>query len=145
MMLCVIWYHLYSIKNVKNTHVGVILLISMEPNRESVSCYFTTMIYIRGKKLKCVKHPSPLNGNSSIFPFNFAIGNSSFTSNFKTEVSDRLKHQPKLIPSIFWTFWNRRRLKTYTNRSLDRNDNGTLFIKGYWNFNLMPYMGAGFQ
>ena len=26
-MLCTIWYHLYNIKNVKNTHGGVLLLV----------------------------------------------------------------------------------------------------------------------
>ena len=26
-MLCAIWYHLYNLKNVKNTHGGVLLLV----------------------------------------------------------------------------------------------------------------------
>ena len=29
-MLCVIWHHLYSIKNVKNTHGGVLLLAKLQ-------------------------------------------------------------------------------------------------------------------
>ena len=28
-MFCVIWYHLYNLKNVKNTHGGVLLLKSV--------------------------------------------------------------------------------------------------------------------
>ena len=28
-MLCVIWYHLYNFKNVKNTHGGVLLLLKV--------------------------------------------------------------------------------------------------------------------
>ena len=28
MMRCAIWYHLYKLKNVKNTHGGVLLLVS---------------------------------------------------------------------------------------------------------------------
>ena len=27
-MLCAIWYHLYNLKNVKNTHGGVLLLVA---------------------------------------------------------------------------------------------------------------------
>ena len=26
-MLCAIWYHMYNLKNVKNTHGGVLLLV----------------------------------------------------------------------------------------------------------------------
>ena len=29
-MFCAIWYHLYNLKNVKNTHRGVLLLIKMQ-------------------------------------------------------------------------------------------------------------------
>ena len=29
-MLCAIWYHLYNLKNVKNTHGGVILLVKLQ-------------------------------------------------------------------------------------------------------------------
>ena len=29
-MLCAIQYHLYNLKNVKNTHVGVLLLINLQ-------------------------------------------------------------------------------------------------------------------
>ena len=28
-MICVIWYHLYNLKNVKNTHGGVLLLVKL--------------------------------------------------------------------------------------------------------------------
>ena len=30
-MLCMIWYRLYSLKNMKNTHVRVLLLIKLQP------------------------------------------------------------------------------------------------------------------
>ena len=30
MMCCVIWYHLYSFKKVKNTHGGVLLLVKLQ-------------------------------------------------------------------------------------------------------------------
>ena len=29
-MLCVIWYHLYNLRNVKNTHEGVLLLVKLQ-------------------------------------------------------------------------------------------------------------------
>ena len=29
-MHCVIWYHLYNLKNVKNTHGGVLLLVNFQ-------------------------------------------------------------------------------------------------------------------
>ena len=29
-MLCAIWYHLYYLKNVKNTHSGVLLLVKLQ-------------------------------------------------------------------------------------------------------------------
>ena len=28
-MLCTIWYHLYNLKNVKNIHVGILLLVTL--------------------------------------------------------------------------------------------------------------------
>ena len=37
---CTIWYHLYNLKNVKNTHEGVILLIKLQ----ALPCNFTTSI-----------------------------------------------------------------------------------------------------
>ena len=30
MMLCAIWYHLYNLKNLKNTHGGVLLLLKLQ-------------------------------------------------------------------------------------------------------------------
>ena len=37
-MLCAILYHLYNLKNVKNTHRGVLLLIKLQ----DLACNFTT-------------------------------------------------------------------------------------------------------
>ena len=36
-MRCVIWYHLYNVKNVKNTHGGVLILVKLQPS----ACNFT--------------------------------------------------------------------------------------------------------
>ena len=36
-MLCAIWYHLYNLKNVKNTHGGVLLLVKLQAK----ACNFT--------------------------------------------------------------------------------------------------------
>ena len=36
-MLCSIWYHLYNLKDMKNTHGGVLLLIKMQ----ALACNFT--------------------------------------------------------------------------------------------------------
>ena len=30
-MLCAIWYHLRNLKNIKNTHGGVLLLVKLQP------------------------------------------------------------------------------------------------------------------
>ena len=35
-MLCAIWYHLYNLKNVKNTHGGVLLLVKLQ----ALACKF---------------------------------------------------------------------------------------------------------
>ena len=35
-MFCVIWYHLHNLKNVKNTHGGVLLLVKLQ-----TGCNFT--------------------------------------------------------------------------------------------------------
>ena len=34
---CAIWYHLYNLKNVKNTHGGVLLLVKLQAE----ACNFT--------------------------------------------------------------------------------------------------------
>ena len=31
-MRCAIWYHLYNLKNVKNTHGGVLILVKLQAN-----------------------------------------------------------------------------------------------------------------
>ena len=36
-MRCAIWYHLYNLKNVSNTHGGVILLVKLQAK----DCNFT--------------------------------------------------------------------------------------------------------
>ena len=39
-MRCAIWYHLYNLKNVKNTHGGVLILVKLQAE----ACNFTTKI-----------------------------------------------------------------------------------------------------
>ena len=39
-MFCTIWYHLYSLKNMKNTHGGVIVLVKLQ----AAGCNFTKTI-----------------------------------------------------------------------------------------------------
>ena len=36
-MRCAIWYHLYNLKNVKNTHGGVLILVKLQAK----GCNFT--------------------------------------------------------------------------------------------------------
>ena len=36
-MLCAIWYHLYNLKSVKNTHEGVLILVKLHAE----ACNFT--------------------------------------------------------------------------------------------------------
>ena len=43
-MRCAIWYHLYNLKNVKNTHVGVLILAKLQAS----SLISTTESYITG-------------------------------------------------------------------------------------------------
>ena len=35
-MPCKIWYHLYNLKNVKNTHGGVLLLVKLQTKHSSM-------------------------------------------------------------------------------------------------------------
>ena len=37
MILCAIWHHLYNLKNVKNTHGGVLILVKLQAS----ACNFT--------------------------------------------------------------------------------------------------------
>ena len=37
MMLCAIWYHYYNLKNVRNTHGGLLHLVKLQP----LACNFT--------------------------------------------------------------------------------------------------------
>ena len=34
MMRCAIWYHLYNLKNVQNTHGGVLILVKLQANKK---------------------------------------------------------------------------------------------------------------
>ena len=53
-MHCSIWYHLYKLKNMKNTHEGVLLLVKQ---LSSVGIFhiflFEQMVPNRAERLKC--------------------------------------------------------------------------------------------
>ena len=38
-MRCAIWYHLYNLKNVKNTHGGVLILVKLQASAFFLSCF----------------------------------------------------------------------------------------------------------
>ena len=38
-MLCAIWYHLYNLKNVKNTHGGMLLLVKLQAEAFNVTFF----------------------------------------------------------------------------------------------------------
>ena len=42
-MFCVIWYHLHNLKNVKNTHGGVLLLFKLQD--ESATLLKVTLLH----------------------------------------------------------------------------------------------------
>ena len=37
MVRCAIWYHLYNLKNVKNTHGGVLILVKLQVNAPHIA------------------------------------------------------------------------------------------------------------
>ena len=43
-MLCMIWYHLYNLQNVKNTHEGVLLLVKFQAKSNTPLWVFFTLI-----------------------------------------------------------------------------------------------------
>ena len=52
-MFCAIWYHLYNLKNVKNSHGGVILLVKLAVLRSCFSCFLNCT---NGTKLRKASH-----------------------------------------------------------------------------------------
>ena len=51
-MLCTIWYHLYNLKNVKNTHAGVLLLVKLQAET-CISTRSNTPPWVFFKLYKC--------------------------------------------------------------------------------------------
>ena len=51
MMLCAIWYHMYNLKNVKNTHGGVLLLKVTLLNGRFSRFLIAQMVPNRAKRL----------------------------------------------------------------------------------------------
>ena len=56
-MLCAIWHHLYNLKNVKNTHAGVLLLVKFTKSNTRPWVFFTffklQMVPNRAKHRNC--------------------------------------------------------------------------------------------
>ena len=49
-MHCAIWYHLYNLKNVKNTHGGVLILIKLQAKPEPVKSP-TSRAYLKKSRM----------------------------------------------------------------------------------------------
>ena len=70
-MLCAIWYHLYNLKNVKNTHRGVLLLVMLETeacNFTKSNTSVTRMFFVFSKLYKWYQIVQHIT-NVSISPF----------------------------------------------------------------------------
>ena len=46
-MFCAIWYHLYYLKNVKNTHGGVLLLVKLKAKLNTPSWAFFKFFLVK--------------------------------------------------------------------------------------------------
>ena len=50
-MFCAIWYHLYNLKNVKNTHGGVLLLVKLQANLQVTKSNTPPLVFFTFFKL----------------------------------------------------------------------------------------------
>ena len=77
-MLCAIWYHLYNLKNVKNTHGGVLLLTKLQALadilnysiaiRKKLFAFLSDLISSSfGYQCKCIFSHSTFSGIGSTF------------------------------------------------------------------------------
>ena len=56
-MLCAIWYHLYNLKNVKNTHEGMLLFVKWQAHVfEILQMIPNYVVHVRYKKWTLVGH-----------------------------------------------------------------------------------------
>ena len=71
-MLCTIWYHLYNLKNVKNTHGGVLLLVKLQALKVTLfhGCFSGFLNYkndTKSRKASHIKKPSLIHSCSFEF------------------------------------------------------------------------------
>ena len=62
-MLCAIWYHLYNLKNVKNTHGGVLLLIKLQPKKRATLLKVTLLDVCFSRFLNCTNDTKSCNAS----------------------------------------------------------------------------------
>ena len=59
-MLCAIWYHLHNLKNVKNTHGGMSILVKLQPcftKSNTLHGYFSRSLNCANRET----HPMQIN------------------------------------------------------------------------------------
>ena len=73
-MLCAIWYHLNDLKNVKNTHEGVLLSVKLQPVKHATLLKVTPLhgvfhvfyiVQIVPNQIKCRKKSSDMKSLNS--------------------------------------------------------------------------------
>ena len=66
-ILCAIWYYLYNLKNVKNTHGGVLILVKLQAVKLTLlhGCISRFLNCRNGTKSRNVPHTCLLNGHIS--------------------------------------------------------------------------------
>ena len=67
-MCCAIWYHLYNLRNVKNTHAGVLLLVNLQKSNTPPWMFFTFFKLCKGYQI--IKRISHLDGNITMINCN---------------------------------------------------------------------------
>ena len=71
-MRCAIWYHLYNLKNVKNTHGGVLILVKLQASSLQLKlillhrCFLRFLNCTNGTKSRNAPHI--IHANKDIFP-----------------------------------------------------------------------------
>ena len=55
-MLCAIWYHLYNLKNMRNTHGGELLLVKLQAPAFLHECFSRFLTYENDTKSRKASH-----------------------------------------------------------------------------------------
>ena len=73
-MPCAIWYHLYNLKNVKNTHRGVLLLVKLQAKFLTLlklkllhGCFSRFLNWANGTKSRKASHLNLLRVNPEVY------------------------------------------------------------------------------